>query len=53
MSSDVSCLAYKFLNKDSGVAKYCWEWFSICMSADLAMQLNQGKFEYNGACGWV
>lgn len=20
---------------------------------DLAMQLNQGKFEYNGNCGWV
>lgn len=23
----------------------------LSVSADLAMQLNQGKFEYNGACG--
>uniref|UniRef100_A0A8B9JT30 Phosphoinositide phospholipase C n=1 Tax=Astyanax mexicanus TaxID=7994 RepID=A0A8B9JT30_ASTMX len=25
----------------------------LSVSADLAMQLNQGKFEYNGACGYL
>ncbi|KAH0511246.1 1-phosphatidylinositol 4,5-bisphosphate phosphodiesterase beta-4 [Microtus ochrogaster] len=25
----------------------------VCLLTDLAMQLNQGKFEYNGSCGYL